>query len=211
MYQNSISRIALYGSLALLSVTAGCAMQKTSQGLQEAMAEVEIPAEAQRQYGEAVLQLETGEFVAAAAQFEIFVQRYPDYAAAYINLAIIHAREERNDEALLMLSRALEIDNTNPVALNQLALLKRRSGDFGAAESAWRKAIAANPDYLNAWYNLGVLYDLYLQDLPAALEHYQAYQILNSSAESDAIVARWIADLKNRIGDPPQTAQVTEF
>ncbi|MCJ7555303.1 MAG: tetratricopeptide repeat protein [Gammaproteobacteria bacterium] len=186
-------------------------MQKPAQSSLETLAEVEIPAEAQRQYGEAVAQLETGEFAVAAAKFEIFVQRYPDYAAAYINLAIIHARQERDDEALLMLSRALEIDSTNPVALNQLALLKRRSGDFGAAESAWRKAIDANPDYLYAWYNLGVLYDLYLQDLPAALEHYQAYQVLNGMADSDAIVARWIADLKNRIGDPPQTAQVTEF
>lgn len=211
MYQNSISKMARYGSLALLCVTAGCAMQKPAQSSLETLAEVEIPAEAQRQYGEAVAQLETGEFAVAAAKFEIFVQRYPDYAAAYINLAIIHARQERDDEALLMLSRALEIDSTNPVALNQLALLKRRSGDFGAAESAWRKAIDANPDYLYAWYNLGVLYDLYLQDLPAALEHYQAYQVLNGMADSDAIVARWIADLKNRIGDPPQTAQVTEF
>jgi tetratricopeptide (TPR) repeat protein len=211
MYQNSISRIARYGSLALLFVTAGCAVQKTAQNPQENSAEVEIPAEAQRQYGEALAELEMGEFTEAAAQFESFVQRYPDYAAAYINLAIIHVQQERNDQALLMLSRALEIDNTNPVALNQLGLLKRRSGDFAAAENAWRSAIAANPDYAYAWYNLGVLYDLYLQNLPAALEHYQAYQDLNDSADGDVTVARWIADLKSRIGDPPQTAQVRDF
>jgi len=211
MYQNSISRIARYGSLALLFVTAGCAVQKTAQNPQENSAEVEVPAEAQRQYGEALAELEMGEFTEAAAQFESFVQRYPDYAAAYINLAIIHVQQERNDQALLMLSRALEIDNTNPVALNQLGLLKRRSGDFAAAENAWRSAIEANPDYAYAWYNLGVLYDLYLQNLPAALEHYQAYQDLNDSADGDVTVARWIADLKSRIGDPPQTAQVRDF
>ena len=211
MYQNSISKIARYGSLAMLLVTAGCAVQKTAPNLQETSAVVEIPAEAQRQYGEALMELETGEFAAAAAQFELFVQHYPDYAAAYINLAIIHVQQERDNDALLMLSRALEIDSTNPVALNQLGLLKRRSGDFAAAEKAWRSAIEANPDYAYAWYNLGVLYDLYLQNLPAALEHYQAYQDLGDSADSDVTVARWIADLKSRIGDPPQTAQVREL
>ena len=208
MYQNSISKIARYGSLALLLVTAGCAVQTTAPNLQQTPAVVEIPAEAQRQYGEALAELAAGEFALAATQFESFVQHYPDYAAAYINLAIIHVQQERDKDALLMLARALEIDSTNPVALNQLGLIKRRSGDFAAAETAWRSAIEANPDYAYAWYNLGVLYDLYLQDLPAALEHYQAYQGLGGS---DVTVARWIADLKIRIGDPPQTAQVRDL
>ena len=62
MYQNSISRIARYGSLALLFVTAGCAVQKTAQNPQENSAEVEVPAEAQRQYGEALAELETAAY-----------------------------------------------------------------------------------------------------------------------------------------------------
>ena len=211
MYQKSISRIVRYGSLALLFVTAGCAAPGPSQNLQDGSAVIVIPAEVQRQYDDALAQLETGELTAAATKFEVFVQRYPDYAAAYINLAIIHAQQERDDEALLMLSRALELDSTNTVALNHLGLLKRRGGDFAAAERAWLDAVAADLDYAYAWYNLGVLYDLYLRDLPAALEHYQAYQRFCGVAEGDAAVARWIADLKSRIGGPPQTAQVRDL
>ncbi len=75
MYQNSISRIARYGSLALLFVTAGCAVQKTAQNPQENSAEVEVPAEAQRQYGEALAELEMGEFTEAAAQMTRTVQQ----------------------------------------------------------------------------------------------------------------------------------------
>ena len=107
-----------------------------------------------------------------------------------------------------MLTRSLELDSTNPVALNRLGMIKRRAGDFAAAEAAWLGAIAANPEYPYAWYNLGVLYDLYLQDLPAALEHYQAYQRLEGGGDGDATVALWIADLETRIGSHPQTALV---
>jgi tetratricopeptide (TPR) repeat protein len=211
MYQPFISRIARHASLALLLVAAGCAAPKVSQDLLEVPVAVAIPAEVQRQYDEALAQLERDELATAAGQFEAFVERYPGYASAYINLAIIHARQEQDEDAMLDLSRALELDSANPVALNQLGLLKRRSGDFAGAESAWLDAIAADPDYAYAWYNLGVLYDLYLRDLPAAVEHYQAYQNLNGSAEGNATVARWIADLKSRIGEPPQTALVRDL
>jgi hypothetical protein len=64
------------------------------------------------------------------------------------------------------------------------------------------------PDYANAWHNLGVLYDMYLQDLAAAVDHYQRYQQLVGSADEQT--SRWIADLQRRIGDAPKTANETE-
>jgi tetratricopeptide (TPR) repeat protein len=207
MKANFTSRAVGVASLALLIAAAGCTTPKLAQNEQAAVETVEIPAEVQGQYGEALERLQAGDLDAATLDFEIFVQNYPDYAAAYINLASIYVQQERYEDALAMTSRALELDGTNPVALNRLGMLKRRSGDFAAAESAWRSAIASNPDYPYAWYNLGVLYDLYLQNLPEALVHYQAYQRLSGGAESDATVARWIADLESRIDSLPQTAQ----
>ena len=205
MYPNFTSRIVRAATLVVLIASAGCATTRISQDEQAAVEVIEIPAAVQSQYAQAVEQLEAGELESAAGLFEAFVKAHPDYASAYINLASIYDQQERDDDALKMLARCLELDSTNPVALNRLGMIKRRAGDFDAAESAWLSAIAANPDYPYAWYNLGVLYDLYLQDLPSALEHYQTYQRLSGS-ESDAAVDRWIADLETRIGSQPQTA-----
>lgn len=207
MYRNFTSRIVRVVWLVLLITSAGCATTKVPQSEQVSLEKAEIPAAVQSQYAQAVQQLEAGELAGAADLLEAFVKTNPDYVSAYINLGIIYAQQERDEEALVMLARCLELDSTNPVALNRVGMIKRRAGDFSGAESAWLGAISANPDYPYAWYNLGVLYDLYLQDLSAALEHYQAYQRLGGGEDGDATVARWIADLETRIGVQPQTAR----
>ena len=94
----------------------------------------------------------------------------------------------------------------HPVALNQLGMLLRRQGKFLEAESAYLKAVTASPGYALAHYNLGVLNDLYLQRLDAALRHYERYQAL---AGEDHQVTKWIVDLKRRIGVAQRTANVT--
>ena len=71
----------------------------------------------------------------------------------------------------------------------------------------------ADPEYAYAWYNLGVLYDLYLQDLPAALDHYTSVtsSVTGNAADEDAARSdRWIADLERRIGTPARAAQARE-
>ena len=45
--------------------------------------------------------------------------------------------------------------------------------------------------------NLGILFDLYLQDLEQALAHYRRYQELMS--EENEQVAGWIVDIERRL------------
>jgi tetratricopeptide (TPR) repeat protein len=131
-----------------------------------------------------------------------------------VNLAILYEGQGRTEDALTQLYIALEIIPDYPYALNQLALIRRKQGHFEAAEDIWLRATRAAPEYPNPWYNLAVLYDLYIQDLPAALMAYEHYQsIMTSGAESaedaellaDAQAERWIADLRRRAG-PAQAA-----
>ena len=93
MYQLSIKRLSSCFALALLLVAAGCAGPKPSI-TDASSAVVTVPPAAQRQYEEALEWMEAGEFEAAAVQFDAFVQRYPNYAGAYINLAIINVKLE---------------------------------------------------------------------------------------------------------------------
>jgi hypothetical protein len=58
-----------------------------------------------------------------------------------------------------------------------------------------------------AHYNLGVLNELYLQRLDAALQHFERYQAL---AGGDRQVEKWIADLKRRVAANQRTANVAE-
>ena len=99
------------------------------------------------------------------------------------------------------------LDPDHPAALNQLGLLHRKNGNFLEAEATYLKAVTVSPDYALAHYNLGILYELYLQRLESALEHFEAYQAL---VGEDKQVDKWIADLKRRLAARQPTANVAE-
>jgi tetratricopeptide (TPR) repeat protein len=148
-----------------------------------------------------------GDLTDAELRFQEFLLQYPDFPGAYVNLAIIFA--DRGDDQAVegSLTDALILDPQHPVALNQLGMLLRRQGKFPEAQAAYLKAVTASPDYALAHYNLGVLNDLYLQRLDAALQHYERYQEI---AGEDNQVTKWIVDLKRRIGAAQRSANVTE-
>ena len=86
-------------------------------------------------------------------------------------------------------------------------MLKRRRGDFLGAEAAYQRAIGADADYALAYYNLGVLNELYLQSLDEALQYFKKYQQLS---DKDGQVDLWVVDLQRRIDSRQRTANVTE-
>ncbi len=180
------------------------------------------PAWLKRKYVKAVKPMTKGDYEKAAVNLEEFVENYPGYPGAHVNLAISYDKLERPDDAYAQLDVAEELIDNYPPALNQRGAMQRRKGDFTAAEKSWKRAVKEDPAYLNGWYNLGVLYDLYLQDLPQALSSYEEYQRqLVSGGENDSFlglgeptainepdpeVQRWIVDLERRIG----TTQATQ-
>ena len=170
-----------------------------------------VPADVSPQaltlFEQAVAVMASGDYLEAQFRFEEFVLQYPNFPAAYTNLAIIHAESGEDSAAEGRITDALLIDPRHTPTLNQLGMLLRRQGKFGEAEAAYLRAIEANPDYALAHYNLGVLYELYLQRLDDALVHFEKYQSLNGG---DKQVERWITDLKRRVAADRRTANVTE-
>jgi len=167
----------------------------------------EVPQRAQTMYEQAAAIMASGDYLEAQFRFQEFLMQYPGYPGAHVNLAIIYASNGDDQGAENSITDALMIDSQYPPALNQLGMLLRRQGRFQEAESAYLKAVMADPDYPLPHYNLGVLNELYLQQLESALLHYERYQAL---AENDKQVGKWIADLKRRIGSSQRTANVTE-
>lgn len=211
---------SLLASLLLCAVLlAGCGVMPGKQHAGDAAAkagpdgaggQVEapvVPSRARTLYEQAVAVMAAGDFVEAQLRFQEFLLQYTIYPGAHVNLAIIYASNGDDIAAGNSITDALMIDPEHPAALNQFGMLLRRQGKFPAAESAYLKAITADPEYALAHYNLGVLNELYLQRLDVALHHYENYQSLRAE---DKQVRKWIVDLRRRVGATQRSANVTE-
>lgn len=138
----------------------------------------------------------------------------PSFAGPVINQGVILLKQKKFAEAEKVLRQALVINARNPYAHNLLGIALREQGKFADARSAYETALGIDPNYAKAHFNFGVLADLYLQDLPLALTHYERYQALQS--KPDPAVANWIVDLQKRTGvykappPPPRAPESVE-
>jgi len=193
----------------LALVAAGCA----STGPESSTAErgegagVEVSSQAMTMYEQAIAVMASGDFLDAELRLKEFLLQYPGYPGAHVNLAIIHVNNDDDEAARAAIDAALAIDPDYAPALNQLGMLLRRNGKFLEAESSYLKAVTASPDYALAHYNLGVLNELYLQRLDAALQHFEWYYAI---VGEDKQVEKWISDLTRRVAANQRTANVAE-
>ena len=156
-----------------------------------------ISGEARAQYDAALQLLEHERYEQGIAQLLGVVDKAPDVTAPYIDLGIAYKRIGDFDRAEASLKKALEINPSHPVVYDELGLLYRETGRFAAARESYEKALAIHAGFHFAHRNLAILCDIYLDDLPCALLHYEAY----SRAEpDDKEVTIWIADLRSRLG-----------
>lgn len=125
------------------------------------------------------------------------IEQSPGVSAPHINLGIAYQRTDKQDMAEAQFKTALSLVPGHPVICNQYGLLCRKSGRFEQARALYERALTAFPEYYPVHRNLGILCDLYLNDLPCALEHYEVY---SRCAPQDKQVKLWIADLRARLG-----------
>ena len=125
-------------------------------------------------------------------------QRQPQLSGPWVNLAQVRMAQEQPEEARLALRRAIEVNPGNCAAHNRLGVLSRQMGDFDSAESHYKACLSAQPDFEDAYLNLGILYELYLGRLPEALAAYRQYQDLTDAP--DRKVQGWVMDLERRLG-----------
>lgn len=159
-------------------------------------------------YEQALSQLERGEEAAAEVRLRGLAETHPEYAGPLVNLALIHARRDDLDGAAALLTRALEVCAQCAAAWTELGVLQRRQGQFALAEQSYLSALAAEPAHATAHFNLGVLYELYLQRPELALEHYARFRELRADDPMTGEVDKWMADLKRRVGAIERSAQV---
>jgi len=155
------------------------------------------PDPADSQYERALRSAKKGKTKKAINQFKQLIDMRPSYRNAYTNLGLLLLQTNQMNEAKKALESAIQQDKSDAIAYNHLAIIQRNAGQFKLALQNYRKAIKANPEYANAYLNLAILLDIYLQDLPGALSNYQTFQRL-SGTKNDS-VEKWVIDLKRRI------------
>jgi len=149
------------------------------------------------QFEQAISFMQSGQDKEANALFANIIKIDPQLASPHTNLGILYYREGKPKEAEAAFKQALQLDAEDYVAANYLGMIYRSEGRFSDAEAAYKQALAAKPDYGYAHLNLAILYDLYLDNLPRALDHYREYQRLNG--DTDKRLAGWLADLHQRM------------
>lgn len=118
-------------------------------------------------------------------------------SAPYINIALAYEMTGEMGLAEDNLKRALAINPDHPATMNEYALLLRRTGRLAEARKFYESLLAKYPAFLPARKNLGVLCELYLNDLRCALDQYEAY---NRALPDDEEVKLWITGLKQKSG-----------
>ena len=106
-----------------------------------------------------------------------------DKAISFLENAVAQLKEKGTQEHLCSL-------------YNNLGWLYTEKKKFKEAEKAYLEAIKLDPKYANAYYNLGLLYDLHLKDELGAIECFERYVELKG--ERSSAVKKRLAEIRQR-------------
>lgn len=158
--------------------------------------EVVVTPAAQRAFDDARRAMVAGRHDEAERGFQALAKVTPELGGPHANLGILYRQAGKLPESVAELELATKASPNRAVYFNQLGISCRMAGQFAKAKEAYERAIALDPNYSAAILNLGILSDLYLGDRTRALELYGKYLAL--SPAGDALVTKWVADIKNR-------------
>lgn len=158
--------------------------------------EARISSTARADYEEAMRLLALERNTEGMALLAQAAEEAPQVAAPRIDLGIARRRTGDLAGAEEHLRKALAINPDHPVVHNELGIVYRKSGRFVEARRSYEAALAIYPGFHYARRNLAILCDLYLADLPCALEQYEAYL---QTAPEDEEAQMWLADVRSRL------------
>ena len=186
----------LLSSCASLDPRGGGGVERFESGGFEITEDTRFDLSARSDFRAALALLEEERYAEGIRLLEAVVEAAPEATLAHINLGVAYAATGELGLAAESLGRALSLNPSHPASLNELGIVRRRQGRFAEARSHYEAALDRYPGFHLARRNLAILCDVYLNDRPCALEHYERYAAVSPE---DQKVSMWIADLRNRV------------
>lgn len=149
------------------------------------------------QYSRGLGYLRANQYTEAESAFTALISTRPELAGPYANMGLLYIKKNQFDKAVEMLNKALEKNPRMAHAQQLLGYIETRNSNFLKARDHYLKAIEFKPDYAVAHYNVALLYDVYLRDIPKAVEHYKRYLELTNN--QDKRTADWVIELSNSL------------
>ena len=134
------------------------------------MAQLPSGSPAQSKVEEGLKALNADDLPAAEAAFTEAARVDPGLPAAYIGLAEVAARQDKAAQVEYWLQKALSADPKGALTQRVWGRYKFQRGQFGDAETAFKKAVALDPKSADAHLNLAENYLLGLKKPKAAEE-----------------------------------------
>ncbi len=135
------------------------------------------------------------------ARLEHIIEKDKSLAGPWVMLGNIALAQDDSEAAMAYFKKAISTNKLNVNAYLPLAKLQREKGEFILAQNTYAAALAVWKDFPEAHLNLGILYDLYLNDPLQAQQHLEAYQFL--TGYKDEKVAEWLEEIRSRTGIAP--------
>lgn len=136
-------------------------------------------------------------FDKARGIFNEIIADNPTLSGPHANLALIDFKQSRYQQAFDRVNRAIELNPSNSQAFHLRAQIYLQQGEIKKARDDYLRALELNPGYLNAHYNLALLYDIYLQEIALAIDHYTTY--LSLLGEKDETIEEWVNHLEGTL------------
>ena len=116
----------------------------------------------------------------------------PTFGDAYVLKSYVRLEVLPNlDDALSAGRLAVQYAPKNPDAQYTLGLIHEKRGQYAEAERAMREALVVNPNYVDVYFSLGLLYADAMKNQPKSVEAFTRYLELGGShARARAAVAQ---------------------
>lgn len=150
--------------------------QKPSRQTDKKTSGIESLTEPQRAlYQQALADLEEKKPQQAEQALSQLARERGDLAEPWLNLALSQYQQQHWEASAKTTEALLTRFPDLPQAYNLAGLLAVEKGEFSKAQEHYSRALQLDPDYANALYNMALLQDIYLQNIPSAVNYYSQY------------------------------------
>lgn len=132
---------------------------------------------AKMQYDQAFALLQTGKSSEEALErLNKALEYNPTFGDAYVLKSYVLLEVLPNlGEALSAANLAVQYAAKNPDSQYTLGLIYEKRGQYADAEHAMREALVVNPNYVDVYFSLGILYADEIKDQPKSVEAFTRY------------------------------------